>query len=168
MQLATLATVRNRIRPGEPLPFDVRDADRTLLLARGQLLQSQAQLDALMNRGALVDLAQLQSARERAQRAPREELPQIWADTVNRIGEVLAEAKTETFAAALEDSVAPALTLVERDPDLAIAFQVLSQAACADTAYGVRRSPARPSPPAWWRSAWPGGRRTLSAPSRWR
>ena len=139
MQLATLAAVRNRIRLGEPLPFDVRDADRTLLLARGQLLHSQAQLDALMNRGALVDIAQLQSARERAQRAPREELPQIWSDTVNRLGEVLAEAKTETFAAALEDTVAPALTLVERDPDLAI-FQVLSQAACADTAYGVRRS----------------------------
>ena len=46
MQLATLAAVRNRIRLGEPMPFDVRDADRTLLLARGQLLHSQAQLDA--------------------------------------------------------------------------------------------------------------------------
>jgi hypothetical protein len=35
--------------------------------------------------------------------------------------------------------VAPALALVERDPDLAI-FQVLSQGAGVDAAYGVRRS----------------------------
>ncbi len=139
MRFAALATVRNRVSLGAPLPFNVRDADRTLLLARGQRLQDQGQLDALMNRGALVDLDQVQSARERAQHAPREQLPQIWADTVDRLGDVLAQARTETFAAALEESVAPALTLVERDPDLAI-FQVLSQASGADTAYGVRRS----------------------------
>lgn len=139
MQFAALSAVRSRIRLGEPLPFNVRDLDRTLLLARGQLLRSQAQLDALMNRGALVDIAELQTARERAVRAPREQLPQIWNDTISQIGRTLAEAKVETFAAALEESVAPALTLVERDPDLAI-FQVLSQAANVDTAYGVRRS----------------------------
>jgi len=139
MQLAALSAVRNRVRLGEPLPFNVRDNDRTLLLARGHLLRSQAQLDALMNRGALVDLAELQTARDRACTAPRAQLPQIWGETLNQIGRTLAEAKAETFAAALDESVAPALTLVERDPDLAI-FQVLSQGAGADTAYGVRRS----------------------------
>jgi HD-GYP domain-containing protein (c-di-GMP phosphodiesterase class II) len=139
MQLAALSAVRNRIRLGEPLPFNVRDNDRTLLLARGHLLRSQAQLDALMNRGALVDLAEVQTARERAVRAPREQLPQIWNETIGQIGRTLSEAKVETFSTALEESVAPALTLVERDPDLAI-FQVLSQGANVDTAYGVRRS----------------------------
>jgi len=139
MQTAALSAVRNRIRLGEPLPFNVRDSDRTLLLARGFMLRSQAQLDTLMNRGALVDLAELQTARERAVRAPREQLPQVWNETVLQLGRTLAEAKTETFAAALEESVAPALALVERDPDLAI-FQVLSQDQNIDTAYGVRRS----------------------------
>lgn len=139
MQLAALSAVRNRIRLGEPLPFNVRDNDRTLLLARGHLLRSQAQLDALMNRGALVDLSEVQTPRERAARAPREQLPQIWNDTIGQIGRALSESKVETFAGALEESVAPALTLVERDPDLAI-FQVLSQGAGVDAAYGVRRS----------------------------
>lgn len=139
MQLAALAAVRNRIRLGEPLPFNVRDNDRTLLLARGHHLISQAQLDALMNRGALVDLAELQSARERALTAPREQLPQIWNETVGELGRTLAQARTETFKAALDESVGPALTLVERDPDLAI-FQVLSHDASPDAAYGVRRS----------------------------
>ncbi|MBK9133506.1 MAG: hypothetical protein IPM15_03895 [Betaproteobacteria bacterium] len=139
MQFAALSAVRSRIRLGEPLPFNVRDVDRALLLARGHRVESQAQLDALMNRGALVDLSELLTARERAVRAPREQLPQIWGDTVAQLGRTLADAKTETFRAALEDAVAPALTLVERDPDLAI-FQVLSHGAGVDAAYGVRRS----------------------------
>ncbi|MCW5636531.1 MAG: hypothetical protein KIT17_24575 [Rubrivivax sp.] len=139
MQYAALSAVRNRVRLGEPLPFNVRDTDRTLLLARGHRLDSQAQLDALMNRGALVDLTELLGARERAARAPREQLPQMWSDTLAEIGRTLESARTETFTAALEQSVGPALALVERDPDLAI-FQVLSQAAGVDVAYGVRRS----------------------------
>ncbi|MBI5717118.1 MAG: hypothetical protein HZC37_05475 [Burkholderiales bacterium] len=139
MQLAALAAVRNRIQVGVPLPFNVRDHDRTLLLARGHLLGDQAQLDALLNRGALVDLAELQTTRERAARAPRERLPQIWTETITQIGRTLAEARAETFSVALDESVGPALTLVERDPDLAI-FQVLSQDAGVDAAYGVRRS----------------------------
>ncbi len=139
MQLATLSAVRNRVRLGEPLPFNVRDNDRTLLLARGHLLRSQAQLDALMNRGALVDIAELQSVRERASTAPREQLPQIWGETISQLGNTLLESRAETFVRALDESVGPALTLVERDPDLAI-FQVLSQGASADASYGVRRS----------------------------
>ena len=139
MQLAALSAVRNRVRLGEPLPFNVRDNDRTLLLARGFLLRSQAQLDALMNRGALVDLAELQTPQQRASAAPREQLPQIWGETISQLGHTRAESSAETFAVALEESVGPALTLVERDPDLAI-FQVLSQAAGVDAAYGVRRS----------------------------
>lgn len=139
MNYTALSAVRHRVRLGEPLPFGVRDADQTLLLARGFVLRSQAQLDALMNRGALVDLTELQTAIDLARKAPRSELPQLWNRTIDQLGQTLAEAQTDTFAAALDDSVAPALTLVERDPDLAI-FQVLSQGASVDTAYGVRRS----------------------------
>ncbi|MBL8326287.1 MAG: hypothetical protein JNJ89_15155 [Rubrivivax sp.] len=139
MNYAALSTVRHRVRLGEPLPFSVRDADRTLLLARGFTLRSQAQLDSLMNRGALVDLAELLTDRERAAQAPRGELPRLWNQAAEKLGHALLEAKTETFAAALDDTVGPAMTLVERDPDLAI-FQVLSQGACVDAAYGVRRS----------------------------
>lgn len=139
MQLAALSAVRHRVQLGAPLPFSVRDADRTLLLARGFLLRSQAQLDALLNRGALVDLAEVQTPLERASQAPREQLPQIWGETITQLGRALEGSNAQTFAAALHDSVAPALTLVERDPDLAI-FQVLSQDAGANTAYGVRRS----------------------------
>jgi hypothetical protein len=53
---AELSQLQGRMRPGMPLPFNVRDADRTLLLARGQVVASEEQLEALVRRGALVDL----------------------------------------------------------------------------------------------------------------
>ena len=71
MQLAQLSSVKHRVHLGAPLPFNVRDADKTLLLARGQRIQSDEQLEALFSRGALVDLAELQTAREEISKAPR-------------------------------------------------------------------------------------------------
>jgi HD-GYP domain-containing protein (c-di-GMP phosphodiesterase class II) len=139
MSFVALHQVRHRVRLGEALPFNVYDSDRTLLLARGHLLLDQAQCDALMNRGTLVDIAELQSPADRARLAPREALPRLWSETFDAIGRMLMHSPSETFAGALEGAAAPALALVERDPDLAI-FQVLSQGAAADAAYGVRRS----------------------------
>ena len=66
MHHTSLTTVKHRLSVGSPLPFNVLDSDQTLLLARGQTVLSRDQLDALMERGALVDLADLQSAREKA------------------------------------------------------------------------------------------------------
>ena len=59
MPYAELSSVKHRVQPGEPLPFNVRDADRTLLLARGQLVESTEHLEMLFQRGALVDIAEL-------------------------------------------------------------------------------------------------------------
>ncbi len=38
MQFSQLATVKHRLSVGKPLPFNVRNADHTLLLARGQVV----------------------------------------------------------------------------------------------------------------------------------
>jgi HD-GYP domain-containing protein (c-di-GMP phosphodiesterase class II) len=139
MQLTALSVVRHRIKVGSPLPFNVRNADHTLLLACGKLIESSAQLDALFERGALVDLAELQTARERLEQVPREELPQRWSICMNRVSQTLQQAPQETFSAALDEASAPVIALIERDPDLAI-FQVLRQQGGDHTAYGVRRS----------------------------
>jgi HD-GYP domain-containing protein (c-di-GMP phosphodiesterase class II) len=139
MQLAALSTVKHRIRLGVPLPFNVRDADRTLLLARGQHVADERQLAALLERGALVDLAELKSPRAEVLEVPRVQLPRLWHHTLCRIADTLAHCKAETFRGALDEATEPALALIERDPDLAI-FQILSQGASVDAAYGVRRS----------------------------
>ena len=124
MQFAALHSVKHRLQVGAPLPFNVRDADRTLLLARGQQVDSHEHLDALFTRGALVDLAELQTAREEILKAPREALPGLWSGCMTNVSQTLLQARGESFRAALESAAEPVQALIERDPDLAI-FQVL-------------------------------------------
>jgi HD-GYP domain-containing protein (c-di-GMP phosphodiesterase class II) len=139
MQFAELSTVKHRVRLGAPLPFNVRDADKTLLLARGQRVESVEQLGALFERGALVDLAELQTAREEINKAPRAQLPRLWARCFDRVSNTLMSQPERGYATALDDAAAPVQALIERDPDLAI-FQVLRQGANMDTDYGAQRS----------------------------
>lgn len=140
MQLAQLSSVKHRVHLGEPLPFNVRDADKTLLLARGQQIESRAQLEALFKRGALVDLAELQTAREEILKAPRKQLPRLWQRCLLQVSQTLLNcAPQQSLADALEEATRPLQTLIERDADLAI-FQVLRQGAHGDVTYGAQRS----------------------------
>jgi len=139
MQHAALATVKQRLAVGVPLPFNVYDFDRTLLLARGHKVASRDQLDALLERGALVDIAELQSGREKALMAPRAVLPRMWNEGLGHIHKALLHAPHPAFTLALDDAAEAVLGLVERDPNLAI-FQVLRQQGGEEVAYGVRRS----------------------------
>ena len=139
MAFAELSSVKHRLRLGAPLPFNVRDADHTLLLARGQTVDNHEQLEAILRRGALVDIAELQTPRDEILKAPRELLPQLWSHALSKLSQTLSTAQAPTFRAALNDAAVPVQTLVERDPDLAI-FQVLRQGASADADYGAQRS----------------------------
>jgi len=139
MHLAPLAAVRHLVRLGAPLAFNVRDAEGELLLARGHRFSDALQLQALLDRGAQVDLAELQTARDVALQAPRAALPGLWAETVDRVAAVLAESAAPQFRDALDEAAQPALALVERDPDLAI-FQIVAGQDHADVAYGARRA----------------------------
>lgn len=139
MSFTALSVVKHRIRIGAPLPFSVRDADRTLLLARGQTIGSEQQLEALFERGALVDMDELQSPAELARKLPREQLPAHWNACLSRVSQALQSAPHHSFGSALEDAAAPVVALIERDPDLAI-FQVLRHDANELTEYGARRS----------------------------
>lgn len=139
MQFAQLVSVKHRVHLGAPLPFNVRHADKTLLLARGQQVESAEQLDALFERGALVDLAELQTAREEILKAPREQLPGLWTRSMTEVSQTLMTQPGEGFVAALEEATRPVQCLIERDPDLAV-FQVLRQGGGADMAYGAQRS----------------------------
>jgi len=139
MQFAELSTVKHRVRLGAPLPFNVRDADRTLLLARGQQIESTDQLAALFQRGCLVDVAELQSARDEILKASRQELPGMWSKCLNRISSMLLAPVGSSFDVVLDQASEPVRALIERDPDLAI-FQVVRQGNNRDVAYGAQRS----------------------------
>ena len=139
MQFTPLSQVQVRVQLGMPLPFGIHDHDHTLLLARGQRVHSQAQLNALFARGALVDLAALGTPADRIARARPEELPALWTECLDGVHDALRNAYGEGFRDALEASSAPVLALVARDPDLAI-FQVLRQQGNPFVDYGVHHA----------------------------
>jgi len=142
MQHVPLAQVRHQIEAGQPLPFNVLRPDATLLLARGQVLQSAAQLDALLERGSLVDLRELQAAQPckpwpaDLATLPREALPALWAASTTHLDQVLRRPEPRSFRAALDEAADGFSALIDHDPDLAI-FQVLRQDNAPHTRYGV-------------------------------
>ena len=139
MQFCPLSTVKQRITLGAPLPFNVRDADRTLLLARGQFIASQEQLEALLARGALVDLDELRRPGAEASDTPVAELPSLWNQSLDRMGTVLRASVQIDFTSALDAAARPVLALIDRDPDLAI-FQIVRQDSAGRAPYGVTHS----------------------------
>jgi HD-GYP domain-containing protein (c-di-GMP phosphodiesterase class II) len=139
MQFSQLATVKHRVAVGQPLPFNVRNADHTLLLARGQVVDTHDQMEALFTRGALVDLAELRSPQDHIRQAPPEMLPKLWGQCMDRVGQTLQSCTQEGFGPALEEATVPVQALIERDSDLAI-FQVLRQDGNTHTQYGVTHS----------------------------
>lgn len=139
MPYAPFAALRDRVRVGAPLPFNVRNADGTLLLARNQPIRSHAELDSLFERGTLVDLDEVLSPAERVAAAPREQLPRLWDECFGRIDDALRHCGHERFADALDEAGAPVAALVARDPDLAL-FQVLRADASPLLRYGIDHS----------------------------
>ncbi|HOB94573.1 MAG TPA: HD domain-containing phosphohydrolase [Aquabacterium sp.] len=134
-----MSLVQERLQLGVPLPFNIRDHDQTLLLARGQRVQTSEQLQALLERGALVDIDELLSPADRIRRASAAELPGLWTHCLGQVNETLRNAHDEGFRDALESAATPVLALVERDPDLAI-FQVLRQPGNQHLEYGLNHS----------------------------
>lgn len=139
MRFTQLAVVKHRVAVGQALPFNVFNKDYTLLLAKGMSVDSTEQMEALFDRGTLVDLAELHRAPDSVKSAPPELLPTLWADNMSRVANVLLQAKTETFREALDEAAVPVLALVDRDPDLAI-FQVLNQEGNETMRYGTNHS----------------------------
>lgn len=139
MLYSPLATVRHRIQLGAPVPFNIRGPDRTLLLARGQVIRDDEQLDALFERHAVVDAEEVKSLRDEIVEAPLESLPGLWSGCIDRVGRTLRAPALPEFARALEEVAEPVLALVERDPDLAI-FQVVRQEAAGKSSYGIAHS----------------------------
>ncbi|OGB06662.1 MAG: hypothetical protein A3E25_18605 [Burkholderiales bacterium RIFCSPHIGHO2_12_FULL_69_20] len=139
MQYSPLSHVKQRVKVGAPLPFNIRDHDFTLLLARGQVVENFDQMEALFTRGALVDLAELQTPADKVRLVPAAALPKLWTACLDKLGDTLRESGKDGFVDALDDSTAPVLALVERDKDLAI-FQVLRQNGNELVQYGVNHS----------------------------
>jgi HD-GYP domain-containing protein (c-di-GMP phosphodiesterase class II) len=139
MQFSPLSAVKQRVQVGRPLPFNVRNNDATLLLAKGHIVETHDQMEALFTRGALVDIAELRTPTDAVKLATAKELPGLWNQSLNKLSQTLQDSGKEGFIDALEESTPVVLALVERDKDLAI-FQVLRQEGNEFVQYGVNHS----------------------------
>jgi HD-GYP domain-containing protein (c-di-GMP phosphodiesterase class II) len=124
VNLPTLAAHRHQVRIGQPLPFGICDADGRLLLARGQLIDSVAQFEGLLERGAYVFRDLAAEAAERVLQAKASQLPALWTESADQVARLLRAKVDPRYHRAVEVVVQPVLALVQRDPDQAI-FQVV-------------------------------------------
>ena len=106
---------------------------------RSPAWRTDGQLEALFERGALVDIAELQSTVDKIRQASAQELPRLWTASLEGVHSVLRDGVGEGFREALDAGAAPVLALIERDPDLAI-FQVLRQHGSAHAQYGLHHA----------------------------
>jgi HD-GYP domain-containing protein (c-di-GMP phosphodiesterase class II) len=137
---------------GEPLRFSVRGADKTLLLAAGQVIHDDDQLNELFDRGAMVEAAEV-AASLRAQggatdasaqrvsriaRASIEQLPGLWDDCATAVQAALCSEQA-VQAAAISSAAGQLLALLHRSPEVAMS-QVVRQHGGSAAHYGVSHS----------------------------
>jgi len=118
----------SKVQLGIPLPWNVRDSEERLLLSKGQVVDSQAQLDQLLQRGAFVDFEEAKAAERpmasqttasATKRPPT--VFSVWDDLPNQL-RVLFEALriTQNAEERIDAFVKQLVGLVDRDIDLAL------------------------------------------------
>lgn len=137
MQVKPFSVVQHRVRLGSPLPFSILGKEGELLLAKGQTLNSEEQLQALLERGALVDRDEADSGRKDPSKADKNQLPGLWSQTLDQMNRMLRASVHSDFLGALDELSQPLVALIDRDPDLAI-FQILRQEGMQEGQYGVQ------------------------------
>jgi HD-GYP domain-containing protein (c-di-GMP phosphodiesterase class II) len=123
-----LKLIPGQIVLGMPLPFGVRDEHGQLLLARGHLIATEAQLAALLSRGIYADAAEIEAAKGvRAEKVETKRLTMfdLWDQAIWRLERVLKSIDEEPgFAQRCDEFAGQMMGLVERDPDIAIYLSV--------------------------------------------
>jgi hypothetical protein len=170
-----LPEVRDLIELGQPLLFHVLDGLGRLLLGKGQSVQSERQLEALLERGACVEYDEVEAVRkaragaaaahESAQRAPTlfdHWEQQVWANDalVRNLG------KPGALAAQLEAHADDHIALVDRHVDAALFLCVRqddSRFALYGITHGQHTASTRPPWPCCARAAWAGRPRKCAA-----
>lgn len=141
MRVCSLDSVKNQITLGEPLPFSVRDANR-LLLTRGEVITDEAQLQSLIQLGAMVEFDELADALQMAQREPpsrrRVRLPAEWARVTAEVKQALCGPPAQMMSA-LDSVTDQLLLLIDLSPELALS-QVVRQPVTGSGHYGVNHS----------------------------
>jgi HD-GYP domain-containing protein (c-di-GMP phosphodiesterase class II) len=122
--LRLLRLVQRQVVVGQPLPFGVRDEHGKLLLARGQVVEHEAQLAALLERGAYVDAEEARAVFQAAQPAEaatrKLTLFDLWEQLIWRLDRVLKSVDEPGLPERVRELSDMLLALLQRDPDVGI------------------------------------------------
>jgi HD-GYP domain-containing protein (c-di-GMP phosphodiesterase class II) len=133
MQLLEL--VESKIRVGIPLLWNVRNQDCTLLLARGHVIHSNTQLEALLERGMFVDVEEYK-AMEVPPTKPLESLYTRWTLVIDLLETALPRlADSSDSVDAIYMVADEILELVEKDADIGV-FMAIRQDQTKHLRYG--------------------------------
>ncbi|WP_284615256.1 HD-GYP domain-containing protein [Aquabacterium humicola] len=145
MKLLPLADLRDRLAPGQPLPWGVRDERGNLLLGKGHLVDSEVMLEALFARGVFVEAAEA-AADAVAQPAapapaPAPELAagtpfERWDRLCSNLAQVLANPLEKLFLQRVRDAALHVQALSAMNTDLLL-FLILRQDHGRFETYGI-------------------------------
>jgi HD-GYP domain-containing protein (c-di-GMP phosphodiesterase class II) len=122
-----LRLVASQIKVGSPLPFGVRDENAKLLLARGQMIATDSQLEALLARGIYADKEEIRALAEKRSDAPERKrltLFDLWEQAIWRLERLLGSLEEPDFAKRSDEFAVQLMELVQRDPDIGIYLSV--------------------------------------------
>jgi HD-GYP domain-containing protein (c-di-GMP phosphodiesterase class II) len=120
-----LRLVSDQIKVGEALPFGVRDESGKLLLARGRVVASEAQLQILLTRGLYVDHDDPEPGETEPDGVARKvTLFDLWKQTTARLDVLLCGIDKPGFPKRCETFAGQLIALIARDPDIGIYHSV--------------------------------------------
>jgi HD-GYP domain-containing protein (c-di-GMP phosphodiesterase class II) len=140
MSFELLSLHRHRFQVGKPTPFGIFDGGARLLLARGHALESEEQLDRLVDRDATVDMREVDDTVRKIANARPEQLPAFWDESMGAIGRVLRANPGADFTRSLDQASRSLTALIERDPDLAILQAVRGETGGSHAMYASRHA----------------------------
>jgi HD-GYP domain-containing protein (c-di-GMP phosphodiesterase class II) len=138
MKLIPLSQVSSALYAGATLPWGVRDANGTLLLAKGHTLADDKAVEALLDRGMFVDAAEATYASSRE--APKQEnMTTRWSGLQARLGTLLKMAGDPFFVARVNEAIDQIYALPDGNVDLLI-FLILRHDHSRPMNYGIAHS----------------------------
>ncbi|MDO9167226.1 MAG: phosphohydrolase, partial [Rhodoferax sp.] len=137
---------RAKVQVGLPLPWNVRDEQCLLLLSKGHVIESEHQLELLLQRGAFVDVEEIKAlAREAEPAQPKAivsppNLFDLWDRTTDELHKLLSDvAQQPDFAARLDQFARHLVELVDLGADIAI-YRIVRQDNVKNFYYGYYHS----------------------------
>ena len=124
--MKVLRLPRAKVELGLPLPWNVRDESGKLLLSKGHVVQSEHQLDLLLQRGAFVDVEEVRASKPTSTAAQLKavsvppNLFGLWDKTAPDLQRLLARTMEFDFPVQVDQFAQHIVNLLDMNPDIAL------------------------------------------------